>query len=428
MMRRESVGRRVLQGLLLVVVLPWGAAAQGTVSGVVFVDRNGDGRRDAGEPGLERVAVSNQVEVVLTDAAGAFMLPGAGTGVVFVSVPDGYRAAVSFWRRAEGSAMAFPLAPEPAVEEFTFIHASDTHIQPGAVSRFDRLRATVDSVAPAFVLVSGDLVRDALRVGEAEARGYYDLYVRESARLTAPVWSVPGNHEIFGIERHSSLVAPTHPLYGRGMYRHYLGPDYYSFTYGGVHFIGLNSVDIDDLWYYGHVDTTQVRWLERDLAQVPPAVPVVTFNHIPFLSSALALNGFTEDRPAPTLIRVGGRDQLRHVVSNAQDVFTLLRVRPYPLALGGHFHMRERLEYGLEGGRSTRFEQTGAVVGPGGPPWMRMASGVTVYRVRRGEVSEGCSFDWIGRREPEKRCERVRGKRGEACSVCRRRRGLSPAS
>ena len=80
-----------------------------------------------------------------------------------------------------------------------------------------------------------------------------------------PVWSVPGNHENFGIERHLSLVSPKHPLYGKGMYRQRLGPNYYSFTYGGVHFVGLDSVDIADLWYYGHVDDAQLAWLRADL-------------------------------------------------------------------------------------------------------------------------------------------------------------------
>ncbi|MBI3981944.1 MAG: metallophosphoesterase [Gemmatimonadetes bacterium] len=392
-------GRKLVQHLAgwrclaAVLLLTHPAFAQGPVSGVVFADRDGNGRRDAGEPGIERAWVSNQVDVSASDASGAFTLPGGGNGVVFVSVPDGYRVVGSFWRAVTPETAAAPitfgLQPAARVEEFTFIHASDTHIQASAVPRFDRLRAVVDSMKPAFVLISGDLVRDALRVGEAEARGYYELYVRESARLTAPAWNVPGNHEIFGIERHLSLVAPTHPLYGRKMYRSYLGPDYYSFTYGGVHFVGLNTVDIADLFYYGHVDSTQLVWLERDLAGVPPATPVVTFNHIPFFSSALALGGYTEDPPAPTLIRVNGRDQFRHVVSNARDVLAVLRDRPYPLALGGHFHMRERLEYGTEGGRRTRFEQTAAVVGPSGSEGMRMASGVTVYRVRRGEVSVG---------------------------------------
>jgi hypothetical protein len=206
------------------------------------------------------VAVSNQVDVVNTDSTGGFALGSRGTGVVFISVPDGYRATTRFWQPA-GTAIGFGLTPAPNANVVTFIHASDTHIQASSVPRMDRLRAIIDSVQPVFVLVTGDLTRDALRVGEAEARGYYELYVRESARIRVPVWSVPGNHELFGIERHHSLVSASHPLYARGMYRHYLGPDYYSFTSGGVHFVGLNTADNEDLWYYGHVDSTQLKWL-----------------------------------------------------------------------------------------------------------------------------------------------------------------------
>ena len=39
-----------------------------------------------------------------------------------------------------------------------------------------------------------------------------------------PVWTVPGNHEIFGIERGKSKVSYAHPLYGRKMYQHYRAP------------------------------------------------------------------------------------------------------------------------------------------------------------------------------------------------------------
>jgi hypothetical protein len=379
--------------LALLALLPGSAFAQTTVAGTVFADTNGNGQRDQGEPGVERVAVSNQVDVSLTDGSGRFTLPAPGLGLVFVSVPDGYRTVGPFWRaldaEAPGAPISFPLQPVASSHEFTFIHASDTHVQPAAVPRFDRLRAIVDSVRPAFVLITGDLVRDALRVGEVEARGYYEVFLRERARMSVPVWTVPGNHEIFGIERHLSLVPATHPLYGRAMYRSYLGPDYYSFTYGGVHFVGLNTVDIADLYYYGHVDSTQLRWLGRDLARVPPTTPVITFNHIPFFSSAEGPGGYTDNPPAPTLIRINGREQFRHLVSNARDVLALLGDRSYPLALGGHFHMRERLEYATVAGRRTRFEQTAAVVGPGGPAWIRMASGVTVYHVDHGAVSEG---------------------------------------
>jgi 3',5'-cyclic AMP phosphodiesterase CpdA len=362
--------------------------AQATVSGAVYEDRNANGRRDTGERGLARVAVSNQVDVVVTDAIGAFTLPGTGTGVVFVSVPDGFRSSGTFWQPAATPAIAFGLAPTPA-GEFAFVHASDTHIQPSAVARFDRLRAIVDSVSPRFVLITGDLVRDALRVGEAEATGYYELFGREAAKIPVPVWTVPGNHELFGIERSRSGVSADHPLYNRGMFRHYRGPDYYSFTAGGVHFVGLNTADMSDQWYYGHVDSTQLKWLERDLAVVPPNVPVVTFNHIPFVSAKMALDGYTDEPPAPTTIRIAGKDQYRHVASNLDELLAVIGARPFPLALGGHLHTRERIEFGTDGRAPTRFEQTAAVVGPAGPDWLAMASGVTVYRVRDGRVSAG---------------------------------------
>src|SRR5437764_1052938 len=132
---------------------------------------------------------------------------------------------------------------------------------------------------------------------------------RSASRAAArtPLCTGPGNHENFGIERDRSHVSATHPLYGRGMYHKYLGPDYYSFNYGGVHFVGLNTADIEDQWYYGHVDSLQLAWLERDLALVPAAMPVVTFDHIPFVSTIEGLNGYMESPPAPSLITVRGK-------------------------------------------------------------------------------------------------------------------------
>jgi hypothetical protein len=355
--------------------------------GSVFLDVNGDGRRDGSEPGLPNVVVSNQDAVATTDANGAFTLPAGGTGVVFVSVPDGYRAVGRFWHAA-GDTTGFALAPRPRLGTFTFVHASDTHVSPASLPRLQRLRALVDSLRPAFALVTGDLVRDALRVSEAEATGYYELFAAERARFATPVHVVPGNHENFGIERQLSHVDPSHPLFGRGMYRHYFGPDYYSFTYGGVHFVGLNTVDIDDQWYYGHVDSLQLSWLERDLARIPATMPVVTFDHIPFFSAVEPMNGYSDAPPAPTLITVRGKTAFRHTVSNAADVLAVLRRRRHVLALGGHVHVAERLAYEIDGER-TRFEQSAAIVGAPRTGGMTFRSGITVYTVRNAVVDAG---------------------------------------
>lgn len=387
--------RALVFGTLLMSVHALGAqasvqvSAQGATQGTVFEDRDADGRRDVGEPGIAGVIVSNQEYTARTDANGAYRLEAGGFGAVFVSLPRGFRSTSPWWRRAEpGSATDFALAAAAEPRTITFVHASDTHIQNATAARTARLRALVDSIAPQFTIITGDLVRDALRVGEAEAAGYYELFAREAAAFTSAVHTVPGNHEIFGVERERSGVDRSHPLYGRAMYRKYRGPDYYSFNAGGVHFVALNTVDVDDQWYHGNVDSVQLAWLARDLAEIPAEMPVVTFNHIPFYSVGEQLNGYNDGPPAPTLITVNGRTQFRHTVANARDVIRLIGAARYEIALAGHVHIGERIAFEL-GGRPMRFHQGSATVSNSSAGPFVFPSGVTVYRVTDGRVDDG---------------------------------------
>lgn len=377
--------------LTLLVCLTASLPAQTRLlQGSVFVDQNRNGQRDPGERGLANVSVSNQDAVVATDSAGDFRIDRGPNAIVFVSTPDDYQVIGCFWRSvADGSSrVAFALAPMPAPDAFTFVHASDTHIAPASVERMRRLRAIVDSMRPAFLLIAGDLVRDALRVPAAEARSYYDLFMQELGGIRTPAWTVPGNHEIFGIEQHLSRVESSHPLFGRKMYHHYLGPDYYSFTYGGVHFVGLNTVDNEGPSYYGHVDSLQLAWLARDLARIPASMPVVTFNHIPMVTAMEGFGGYTDAPPAPTLITVRGKTVFRHLVSNADAVLAVLRSRPHVLALGAHIHAGEKIALEI-GGVRTRFEQSPAVIGPSRRGPLTFPSGLTLYTIRKGEIDAG---------------------------------------
>jgi Icc protein len=362
------------------------------LAGTVFLDKNGNGVKDANEQGIAGVAVSDQVNVVLTDASGRYHLTGVKeNGIVFVSTPSGYAAQQSFWQSIpvgqNDAQINFGLKKIADTKEFSFIQASDTHISEKTVDRTQMFRAVVDSVKPDFVIVTGDLVRDALRVSEKEATGYYELYRDQLRQFSFPVWNVPGNHENFGIERHLSLVSPKNPLYGRNMYHHYFGPDYYSFNYGGVHFIGLNSVDFEDTWYYGHVDSVQVEWLKKDLATVPRDMPVVTFNHIPFYSAGLGIEPFKEYGFDRTIEREKGVLQYRHTVSNATEVIAILRQHNFPLALSGHLHYSQQFTLTTTG-QQTRFEQTAAVIGPSEEGSFEFPSGVTLYHVKNGVISE----------------------------------------
>ena len=336
------------------------------------------------------VVVSNQDAVVLTDAAGGFVLASGPNNIVFVSEPDGYRSVGSFWRAAGNStqSISFALKAAPLKPSFSFVDASDTHLGPASLPQTQRFRAIVDSLRPDFVLIAGDLVRDALRVPETEARSYYDLAVREFGAFKVPVHLVPGNHENFGIETQLSHVDPADPLFGRAMYHHYFGPDYYSFNRGGVHFIGLNSVDISTTWYYGHVDSVQLAWLARDLSHVPATMPVVTFNHIPLISAFDPFTGYNDGPPAPTLITVNGVTSFRHLVSNASAVLSALHGHHHVLAIGAHIHAGERITY-ITDGEETRFEQSPAIVGGPKVPPFTFPPGLVLYTVQNGRIGAG---------------------------------------
>ena len=361
------------------------------ITGQVFEDINKNGLKENNEPGISDVVISDQLEVVQTDKNGLYQINSRNLNrIIFISVPSGYKTFGCFYihikTEAANQSVDFPLIKIPLENEFSFIHASDTHISTSSIGRMQKLKNKIDSVKPSFVIVSGDLVKDALRVPEKEALAYYNLYKQETEKIQTPIWNIPGNHEIFGIERHLSLVSKDNPYYGRKMYYHFLGPDYYSFNFNGIHFIGLNSLSYDDLYYYGYIDSTQIEWLKKDIAFVDPKTPIVTFQHVPFYSGGFSFDNFELTGINRTVESVHGVLQNRHIVSNAGEVMKVLQKRNYPLALAGHYHAQQRFSlYGVQ----TRFEQTGAVIGANIKETFIMPSGVTVYRVKNGKIDEG---------------------------------------
>ena len=123
------------------------AAAQNAgLHGVVYSDANANGQRDGSEHGVSGVIVSNQRDVVVTDSLGHFEIPTGTTGIVFVSVPDGFRSSGAFWRAttAAPASVDFGLVRQAQSRTFGFVHASDSHIAPENVDRFRRFRRMPD--------------------------------------------------------------------------------------------------------------------------------------------------------------------------------------------------------------------------------------------------------------------------------------------
>ena len=311
-------------------------AAVTAVSGVVFDDANGNGRRDPGEKGLPGVVVSDGAEVVVTGPDGTYRL-SASTRNVFVVTP-GDRRATSPWHRPTAAAIDFALAPSPVPATWRFAHLSDTHVQPENVDRTRRAFAIARQRGADFAIVTGDLNKDSLRVPEATARARMTLYAAEAEAADAaglPVRSAPGNHDIFGIERHLSLVPPSNPSYGKALYEELIGPRYYAFDRGPIHFVVLDTLGVDDLWYYGLLEEDELAWLRKDLSHVAPGTTVVTAGHVP-LRTGKFTDEFIADGPARSLQTVDGKTFWRHVVRNAAALAEILKGYRWTLALHAH--------------------------------------------------------------------------------------------
>jgi 3',5'-cyclic AMP phosphodiesterase CpdA len=161
---------------------------------------------------------------------------------------------------------------------FTFVQISDSHLGFARTPNKDvagTLRQTIDRInalpqRPAFVLHTGDLTHRA-RPEEFDATAELLKEVK-----TGAVYYVPGEHDFDGDGNKEYLKR-----YGK----HTAGTGWYSFDYGGVHFIGLVNVASAKSGSgdggLGLIGDEQLLWLKHDVAGLGEDTPIVVFAHVP---------------------------------------------------------------------------------------------------------------------------------------------------
>jgi outer membrane protein assembly factor BamB len=218
--------------------------------------------------GLPNVCVSNGREVVQTDSDGRFALDQRPEDrFVFVTVPSGYEVQGSFFRRiGEGENYNFSLRPNAASDatEFSFVQITDIHMSvDGGRSSDLQLREDLDKIyddvgdRAAFIVATGDLTN---RATEEE----FEAYLRGIEVCKLPLLNCIGNHDDNDTEAQGEH------------YQNAIGPTYYSFEYGHIHFIVYDCVGKE--W---RDPDHQEDWVQADLATIPPGSPVVMLIHYP---------------------------------------------------------------------------------------------------------------------------------------------------
>ena len=316
--------------------------AQTSVSGFVFEDANANAQKERRERGIGNVAVSNGVEVALTDKNGRYTLPLYGDQTIFVIKPENYRTRTDannlpqFYHhhkpngspadfKYKGSAptgslpaeLNFPLYKSVENKEFQILVFGDP--QPYTLKEIDYFRRGIinevknNRKKAVFGISLGDLVGDDLTL--------HQPYIESIKEIGLPWYNVIGNHDMNFDAKEDHLSDET--------FERNFGPANYAFNYGNVHFMVLDDIlypdPRDGKGYWAGFREDQLKFIENNLKLVPKNKLVVLAFHIQMMPER------------------EGDDHFR--LSDRKRLFDLLRPFENVLMMSAHTHKQTQIFY-----------------------------------------------------------------------------------
>ncbi|WP_187444065.1 calcineurin-like phosphoesterase C-terminal domain-containing protein [Sphingobacterium phlebotomi] len=320
----------------------------------------------SGGVGVANVVVSDGYNVVKTDENGVYYLwSPKENGYIFVSIPGNYEV------NNDGSLPLFfnkltrPMrVTETKDFELTPVN-NDKHIvlalgdmhlanrqENGDIAQFqemalkdinETIQAYQSSGTKVYALTLGDQTWETFwrsnNYGLPEYRAQMDA-------INAPVFNTIGNHD------HNPYVDGDWATADK--YREILGPNYYSFNIGRVHYVVLDNVEYansgatPNSMGNRHVNETivadQMNWLRKDLAMIEDkSTPIVIAMHIP-LHQRPSLSGGQENPP-------------KYALTNAEDFVAAVSGFSKVHVITGHIHTN----YTVENSSNLMEHNTGAV-------------------------------------------------------------------
>jgi hypothetical protein len=264
----------------------YGASVPIEISGRVLVHAPG------GISGAEGVSVTDGYSVTTTDAQGVYRLkPNTHAVFIYITRPTGHDVQ-GHWYKPLAASVDFDLKPADVEEdEYIFVHVTDTHVSQNrrslvGLSRFVREVNALEP-QPRFVVNSGDLLNlhKALLSTPAAGQADFRKYVGIMNHLDMPHYSVSGDHTDSSY-RMKQFPRGDHRC-GKPLYWEHLGPHFFSFEYGSIHFVSIDfgyhlgqrqiSVDGKNLEYpTNEVQPMHAEWMRQDMHHRAPGTFVVT--------------------------------------------------------------------------------------------------------------------------------------------------------
>ena len=282
-----------LEDMTETLVDEWGSKLGITIKG--YVKSNGKG--------LEGVVVSDGLLCTVTNANGFYALKSniAEAKFVMVSIPSGYSAPTDknglpiFYHRITDSEKSQDLCVadfsfnkiENNADRFTLLVGADP--QPRASSagydnnayhsldccedlyRDMREKAATITDRNVYGLMLGDIVHENMSL--------FDNYIKGLSTLGFPMFNILGNHDNDTTEKND--------VEGRRKFEDKLGPTYYSFNIGKLHFVVLDNLIMKlnsdgALKSYDQGLTEEIwQWLQNDLSYIDHNSTIMVAAHSP---------------------------------------------------------------------------------------------------------------------------------------------------
>ncbi len=192
------------------------------------------------------------------------------------------------------------------------VHISDLHFGHHDPILAEGFAADINSLTPDLIVASGDFTQIGTKEEFEQARAFLDT-------LTAPVFAVPGNHDVPAVNIVRRFLNPY------GLYKKYISPDLEPYLErDGVVLVGMRTARRARLeWNWGHgtISRGQLEDLDERFSKASPDSVRVIVAHHPLL--------FPTEPMVQKTKRVKRADE-------ALATFAQLGVR---LVLSGHFHL-----------------------------------------------------------------------------------------
>lgn len=277
--------------------------------------------------GVADVVVSDGVQVTKTDSQGIYQLKSAKKwGYVFVSVPSGYEVTsqgilpqfYSYLTAKAGQVERrdFALTKAASQDKYKMFFFGDMHL------------ANRTSDKAQFRVFTRDLTDYMAAHGSEKMYGMtlgdmtWDIYWYKN-KFSFPEYLEEINTDIKGLQIFHTMgnhdndymaFSPDADFKAASDYVKYLGPTYYSFNIGKIHYVVIDDIDCSaydgttSRKYTKNLSSEQIEWLKKDLSYVSKSTPLIITTHAQIFTPV-----------------AGDVFRIDHQESNTKELFSVLK-------------------------------------------------------------------------------------------------------